>query len=197
MTYKYHAERLMKKHTQRRWYPGDIYPICWNVKMLRTVTFDEIFKSMAEQHYHGVNDALVSIPDAHLLRDKWSEVEAGAWDVIMEDMRTTFDPKHSDTMRCCSPKTYKRFSYTPAKSGELWDVEYKFVGRSGGWLALTEFEGAQLEHIDAELGSNAERWYQKLCCMLVEVTWTVDQRYKEYAYLAGNRLYDLVNGDLE
>lgn len=195
MTYKYHAERLMKKHTECRWYNHDTYPVCWNVKMNHSITFDQIFNKMAEQHYHGRNDALVCIPDVQGLRDQWGKWEDGRYEIIMEDMRSTFDPKHCDTMRCCSPKAYKRFSYIPSKPEELFNVEYQFVGRSGGWLALTEFEGVQLEHREAELGSNEERWYQKLCCMLVEITWMVDQRFDEYAYLAGNRLYELVTGD--
>jgi hypothetical protein len=170
-----------------RWYDHKEYPLCWNVKMDKAVTFDDVFACMVEHHYINEAEAILRIPSVAKLRHAWYNVENSMHEHVIEDMRGSFSS--DDTMKFTTPERAKMWGIMDPKNG--YDCKYQFVGRSGGWLALTEFAGNKIDseiYCDPSLGYEMPRlvpnyWLPYLYAMCEEIGAIVVRRRKEMMYL--------------
>ena len=121
------------QNTIQRSYNHEPHPLCINVKCYNVnPEFEhllELIKNYEDEPYLHHEDWLKQA------KIKYDEVEDQLFDWGLEDARRNFED--SDT---CLP------------NGEKIEVNYEFVGRSGGWLSITRFENYSFQDTYGEDG---------------------------------------------
>jgi hypothetical protein len=172
---------------------------CWNVKMYKAPTYQQIYAKMVEGHYVCEEDAIVSIRNLQQLKKEWEKPEcaSNAHQWVMEDMCNTFTDVRMATARSISPDTAAKFHIDPYP--DEWKVTYEFVGRSGGWLSLEMFEGITMRHMTMDpqhtIVDMENDYAQKLCAMIEEISVIVSHRDNEYLYHMSEQLQFLAEGE--
>lgn len=184
---------------QSRYYAHKTYALCWDVKMLTHVSFEEVWAKMCTSGYFEyINEAeaITRIPNIRKVKEAWHERNEDMYEAALETMHADYNGD-TDTMQFMTPERELKWGIKVPEKG--LDCKYQFVGRSGGWLALTSFMGVS---VDADLiqfnnGSqqmtlaNNER-LPYLYAMIEEITWSVDHRQDELIYqLAFNMRYSM------
>jgi hypothetical protein len=161
------------------------YNLAWNVKMHTVPNFRKVFKTMGETQYYNETAALLEV-HKHLeaIEESWDGWLSEHWDMIVEDMRRTFDPKETDTMKYVRPDLEKKYNL---KAGTTFDTEFEFQGRSGGHLVLIRFDGRKNEGYDE--CTNEQR--RRLAAYIEEVGIMVSKRDEEFVYQAAFQLGQL------
>lgn len=149
-------------------------PLAWNVKV-RGV--DLSHKNMVK--VAGLNEKL-----------KFAE-----WDENVQCESAIENAKYaiteSDCYRMINPKIAKKYGLD---ANDMYDVQYGFVGRSGGYITITEFEGVKLnkwdnnelvDYLNPSLGyCAANDWAIKLLAFIEECnlyfTWENAKNEIEY-----------------
>lgn len=113
------------KVTKSRWDRHDSNPFCFNVKCY-DANFE--FEHLIETYKKWYGDGVYLNHDEWLAaaKEKYEEVKDNLWNWAIEQAREQITDSDAYQM--------------------LWDgthihVKYAFIGRSGGWLSITEFEG--------------------------------------------------------
>ena len=197
MNYRRALEIVVRKSTDgQRAYDRYVYPFCWNVKMNRHVGFKDVWARMCKECYVHENEAIISIGDVKAFEGRWEhEMELGdASESAIEHMRESFT-SGDDTYRFCTPEREKRWGIKAPESG--WKCEYDFIGRSGGWLALTNFECRPLINEEFSTLDLKNREVPALCAMLEEIKWAVDNRFDEFTYLLAFHMRYNMQGEEE
>lgn len=180
---------LARQHCVRRYYEGKWYPLCWNWKMHQLdLDYKDVFTSMVKQHFINEADAATSIRSLPQLERTYHAL-CNAWcESVLEDMCRSFI--EDDTMRYVRPVIAEKYHVDDGP----FDVKYDVLGRSGGWLSLSHFEGEALTRILTspeynvfELENHAS--LPKLCAMVEEITLVVDSRFDEYLTLFADQLF--------
>ena len=181
-----------------RAYDGKRYPLCWNVKMYKAVTFDMVLKRMCTPDFEYINEAeaITRIPNIQKLREEWeggvptpsdplgqqglSEI---AYNDAIEEMRESMNG--NDTMQFVTPERERRWGVQVPKEG--LKCQYEFIGRSGGYLTLTHFMSLEIDS-EGMFGTHdlyklVDNWrLPYLYAMIDEITNAVNSRYDELIY---------------
>jgi hypothetical protein len=125
---------LMGHDNYYRHAPSTNSPLAWNV---RDYDSDLSAAHLIEVYRRDVGDEpWLDFPEwRQPALAKYEEVKDKLWDWAIEDARRRVQDDEA---------------YRYLWDGTPIDVEYRFVGRSGGWLVLTKFEGDCLENIDED-----------------------------------------------
>ena len=119
---------------QRHYDNYDPYHLCFNVKCY-SVDLDLPNMLAKWREYEG-DPAYTHNPEwLKAVKERYDEHDEHLFDWGIEDARRHFvddGPGQSDTFRTLW-------------DGTEVDVEYAFIGRSGGWLAVTKFEGYRFD----------------------------------------------------
>lgn len=135
------------------------YPFCLNVKIYtEDLSYPNLLKHWRE--YAG-DHAYTHNPEWIRATRTYHEENADSlWSWGLEDLRDNFTGKYSDVYRM-----------TP--DGRTLDVTYEFIGRSGGWLSISQFEGIRLadylvdpEELLADMDANTFQDFYTLVHML-------------------------------
>lgn len=120
---------FLVNESNRRYYDR-AYAFCFNVKCYRTdFSYENLLVKAREYEQLNKNQA----KRFKIVLEGMDQNEL--WSQAIDDARMAFDKGNDET----------HFG--------LWDgttvpVEYEFVGRSGGWLAISKFAGYKLEDIE-------------------------------------------------
>ena len=119
----------------------DPYHLCFNVKCY---TVDLELPDMLKRLRDEEGDPQYTHNPEWLrpVKEKFDEVEQYLYDWGVEDARRHF----------VDDGPYQSDSFRTLYDGTKVDVEYAFIGRSGGWLAVTKFEGYRFD----ERGTDVE-----------------------------------------
>ena len=125
------------------------YPICWNVKVYS-----------ADWSGHAGDETVNARFDK-------------AWDEYMND-----NPEFSSMIFEDAGRTFSEGEYTTYPGDDQGDWRFGFFGRSGGWLALTEWTGTKLYGRDFDLAefcaalsfTELRILYRALRCMDADIT---------------------------
>jgi len=170
--------------------------LCWNVKMHTGPSFNEVWEKMCEEHYINEAEAITRIPSTRNLHNEWVKACDQHYDWAIEHMRSTFTG--DDTMQYVTPERAKKWGVTPLDN--RFDTKFEFVGRSGGWLALTHIMGMPIDsemrtskELDYEMPKLVDNWrLPYLYAMMEEITDMVSNRYDELLYqMAYNMRYNM------
>jgi hypothetical protein len=122
-------------NTAHRSYRHTSYPFCFDVKA-HSVDLD--FDTLLDAHRQSEGDAIHTHNSDWLLavRELYDEHEENLFEWGLEGARRHFvsDQKRDDGKPDGD-------AFRMLWDGTMLDVRYDFVGRSGGWLSLSEFEG--------------------------------------------------------
>lgn len=125
--------------TEQRYSFHDTYHLCFNVKAYGV---DFSFSNMLEKwkYYNGDQPYMHNPEWLEQVKEKYEEVKQYLWEWGVETARMQFAGPHSNS------------AYQMLWDGTPVSVQYEFVGRSGGWLAITEFEGYDFDRpLDEDL----------------------------------------------
>jgi len=130
--------QFLLKQANRRHYDRRAFLFCFDVKIYNLdLSFDNLLKVAKE---HGDIDNLDDVMFLAGAKEQFAEHENILFDWAIEDARETFTGRQGPNY------------YRPDDDGfnMLWDgteidVEFAFLGRSGGWLCITHWEGVALE----------------------------------------------------
>ena len=161
--------RLLRD-TEERYYETKNYPLCWNVKMYKPVSFEDVWQRMCTPDFDFINEAeaITRIPSKEALREAWDERFVAS---VLVDMCEDFTD--GDTMQYCTPELEKKYGIKLPENG--LKCKYEFVGRSGGWLALTGIRECDIRELP-----NAMLPF--LFAMIEEISNAVDRRHEEFTY---------------
>jgi hypothetical protein len=170
--------------------------LCWNVKMNEMYSFDRVWKRMCKEHFVNEAEAVTIVPRIDDLREAWDGTHGmNAYEYAIDDMRRSF--ADDDTYRTISPACAARWGIPYPE--ESWDVEYAFVGRSGGHLAIVKFEGRHLVWHDGEITDAIKDIPNgillNLCCMMDEIHHAVKVRHEEMEYKLAFEMHQWVESD--
>jgi hypothetical protein len=118
-------------------YPSTNSPLAWNVRDygsdLSPEHLIEVYRTSGE---YGKNDQWLDYPEwREPALEKYTESKDRLWDWAIESARSTV------TETEC---------YTSLWNGTSLDVEYGFLGRSGGWVAILKYGGRDLTRMDRD-----------------------------------------------
>jgi len=181
-----------------RYYDHEKFMLCWNVKIHKNFSFEEVFKKMCTPEFEFINEAeaLTIIPSMRKLESEWGVVDR--YEQAIENMQNCF--LSEDTYNFVSPDMEKKYSVTYPNKGA--DCKWGFMGRSGGWLVLREFMGCPISqaHVSEWRSGDpamylVDNWrLPYLLAMMEEVTATVEHRHDELLYqLAFQMRYNMTN----
>jgi hypothetical protein len=178
--YEAQVAKVCRKYgIQSRFYDARMHFLCWDVKILATPTYEQVFHAMGENFFHGYADAVLSTPNLEQLKEDWHDRKASLRIAATEDMRQHYmDARNGGTYLCyIRPALEKKYRVkVPPDKG--WEVEFELYGNSGGWLSLERFEGisfrnitCSIDHEFMDLEDDAKHTYRrKLCAYLEEVS---------------------------
>lgn len=120
----------------RRFYDRRGFLFCFNVKCYSAdLSFENLLSVAKEQDIEHLNDVMFM----HEARERFEKHENELFNWGVEDARRTFTGREAD--HYSKPDDD---GYNTLWDGTAVDVEFAFLGRSGGWLCLTHFEGTPL-----------------------------------------------------
>lgn len=113
--------------THQRTYDYDLYYLCFNVKLYKLdLSLENMLKKWRE--YEGDQPYTHNPEWLKAVKERFKEYEGHLWEWGVEEARQAFNETDC---------------FSHLWDGTSLDVEYGFVGRSGGWLAIVEFEGCR------------------------------------------------------
>lgn len=159
--------RLRRMLEPRSYY--DQYILNWNVKMHHWPTYRQVMDKLASSFF--INDAamMLEYPEAEqYVNDFMDSVDA--FTTVQTSMCESLD--NADTYFMYSPKRAKKFGLEykgPGADGPI-DMKHAFLGRSGGHLCMTEFDGIPLNRASFDWNDDwyPDQWTRKLCAMIEE-----------------------------
>lgn len=127
--------------TTQRTYHYDPYWLCFNVKCYDyDLSLENLLKLFKDQE--GDHPGMHNADWLRNIKKRYDEVQEHLWDWGVEDSRRSF----------CDGDTQGDDMFNHLWDGTRLDLEYGFVGRSGGWLAIIEFEGYRFDRkMDSDL----------------------------------------------
>jgi hypothetical protein len=174
----------------------DGYAISWDVKIRVAPTWEQVWQHVVTDNFLCESEAILHFGDIRALGERYNDAladgNASLWDMCTENMRTNVTD--DDTWRTCSPRTYKRWG---VRNDRLYNVTYRFSGRSGGHLVIEQFESS---HMHRESVQDITEWtgenIRGLLCLMDEVKQMVDKRDEEFVYqLAWNFYHNVLKED--
>ena len=187
-----------------RYYDRETWPLCWNVKIHQSASFEMVWRKMCTPDFEFINEAeaLTIIPSLKALEKRWTGIEQTMYDRAVADMRESF--LTSDTYNFVSPAKEKKYGVEfPIKGAEC---KWGFMGRSGGWLVLREFMGRPISNEHSHSWDDAkpdiyltDNWrLPYLLTMMEEAHDAVEGRFAELIHqLAFHMRYNVLNGMLD
>ena len=175
------------------YYDHGKYLLTWNVKMHHTPTTETILNCVAVNFYKHRGELLIRFPEAEdIVEEKLHD--DNTFGFVLESMRHSFED--GDTYRMYRPKFAKKYglAYEGKGADSPFDVEFCYLGRSGGYLAIEAFEGIRMKDFDYD-DWYPDQWTRQLCAMIEEwdLCLTRESIYAEFDY----QLAWLVNQELE
>jgi len=188
VSYQRQLQELMAKRQEYAY--GD-YALHWNVKVHYYPNTEHVLDAIAQYFYINRADLLMQYPRADEVVEKQLN-DCESMEFLIDRMRESVTD--GDTYYTVRPEVAKKWKLGKdvAQTKPL-DVKFEFMGRSGGHLCVTEFEGRKLaDFLDYNLYEEGdpyddyeEHWCQKLLAMIDEwdQCFTSEAVNKEAAYL--------------
>ena len=133
------------KLTEHRMCFNDPYYLCFNVKVYESVDLSLPTLLNLWRNYEGDNLHTHNAEWLREVKEKFEEIgDQKLFDWGIEECRSSYIGRyHSGIPESDAVRTLW--------NGTELNVKYNFVGRSGGWLAIAEFEGLQLDRPQGDL----------------------------------------------
>lgn len=169
LTKRYLISRI-ESRCEQRCYERHAWLCCFNVKIYRCdLDFYDLVRHVTGMGYED----MLHFQDpvwAAAVRERYEEHRAHLFDWGVEDARRVFvGDTVSGPCSCLvqGAPWYARMrpdgdTFRRTHSGKPIDARFAFLGRSGGWLVLTMFEGVTLDMEPEELLQHDYAWLRRL-----------------------------------